>query len=271
MQSVIIPLHEIKENIIIRKIEKSISLNFKGTHQHNFYEMLYFSYTEEGLTHSIDFKESVIKTNCIYMLKPGQVYHLSRTAQKGYLIAIKPEYLNSFHHNFDSFLHFILPNEIRMDENDLHTTAQLIQLIQNELSLKKREDLISTLVNSLITQCILSFNENIRKSDIDKRILKLITLIDNHYLHEREIPFYANEMSLSEKRLGVLTRQTLGYTVKGLIQQRILLEAKRLISQGNMSFKNIAFDLGFVDASYFSRFFKKYSGSTPEQFKSSLG
>lgn len=95
MQSAIIPLHEIKENIIIRRIEESTSLNFKGTHRHNFYEILHFSYTEEGLTHSIDFKESVIQTNCIYMLKPGQVYHMNRTVQKGYLIAIKPEYLNS--------------------------------------------------------------------------------------------------------------------------------------------------------------------------------
>ncbi len=270
MQAVVIPLHEIKDNIIIRRIEESILLNFKGIHRHNFYEILFFSYTEEGLTHSIDFKESAIETDCIYMLKPGQVYHLNRTVQKGFLIAIKPEYLNSFHHNFDSFLHFTLPDQIRMDESDLHTTAQLIQLIHRELSLKKREDLISALVNSLITQCILSFNENIRKSGIDKRILGLIALIDNHYLTEREVTFYAAQMSLSEKRLGVLTRQALGYTVKGLIQQRILLEAKRLISQGNLSFKSIAFQLGFVDASYFSRFFRKYSGSTPEQFKASL-
>ncbi|GEM_PF-6633155 len=51
MQSAIIPLHEIKENIIIRRIEESTSLNFKGTHRHNFYEILHFSYTEEGLTH----------------------------------------------------------------------------------------------------------------------------------------------------------------------------------------------------------------------------
>ena len=158
-----------------------------------------------------------------------------------------------------------------MDGNDLHTTIQVMQLIHNELSLKNREDLISGLTNTLITQLILSFNDNIRKSGIDKRVLKLIALIDEHCLTQREVTFYANQMSLSEKRLGVLTKQALKLTVKGLIQQRILLEAKRLINQGNMSFKSIAFQLGFEDASYFSRFFKKYSGVTPEQFKASLG
>jgi len=266
-----IPLHEINENIIIRIIEQSDPLNFKGTHRHNFYEFLYFNYTEKNQTHIIDFKELPINTDCIYILKPRQVYEMELTTQKGYLIGIKAEYLNSFHPNFDSFLHFTLPDKIEMDRNDLNTIEQITLLIQNELSLKHRTDLISSLVNTLVTQCILSFNDNIKKSGIDKRVLKLIALIDEHYLKEREVTFYANEMSLSEKRLGVLTKQALGYTVKGIIQQRILLEAKRLISQGTLSFKNIAFQLEFVDASYFSRFFKKYSGITPEEFKSSLG
>lgn len=266
-----IPLHELSENIIVKKIEKSSPLNFKGTHRHNFYEMLYFTYAAEDQVHSIDFKKSKIETDCFYMLKPGQVYDMELTTQKGYLIAIKSEYLNSFHPNFDSYLYFTLPDKIQMDSNDLNTMEQTILLIRNELTQKKRTDLISSLVNTLVTQCILSFNDNIKKSGIDKRVLQLITLIDEYYPIEREVTFYASRLSLSEKRLGVLTRQALGYTVKGLIQQRILLEAKRLINQGNLSFKSIAFQLGFVDASYFSRFFKKYSGITPEQFKYSLG
>lgn len=270
MQTEAIPLHDMRENILIRKIEESTSQNFKGVHCHNFYEILYFSYTEEGVTHSIDFKEAVVKTSCIYILKPGQVYSMYRTVQKGYLIAIKPEYLNSFHHNFDSYLHFTLPNEIQMDENDLYTTGQLIQLLHSELLLKRREDLISSLTNTLVTQLILSFNDNIQKSGIDKRVLRLIALIDKHYLIEHEVAFYAKEMSLSEKRLGVITKRSIGVTVKQLIQKRILLEAKRLISQRELSFKNIAYQLGFIDASYFSRFFKIYSGLTPEQFRSSL-
>lgn len=265
-----IPLHEINKNIVIREIKTSSSLNFKGTHRHNFYEMLFFTYVEDGTTHFIDFKELSIQTDCVYMLKPGQIYNMELTTQKGYLIAIKTEYLNSFHPNFDSYLYFTLPDKIQMDCSDLNTIKQTILLIRNELSHKCRTDLISSLVNVILTQCILSFNDAIRKSGIDKRILKLIALIDEHYQTEREVSFYANAMSLSEKRLGVLTRQTLEHTVKQLIQQRLLLEAKRLINQDNLSFKSIAFRLGFTDASYFSRFFKKYSGLTPEQFKSSL-
>lgn len=270
MQADSIPLHEIDKNVIVRKIEKSTRLNFKGIHRHNFYEILYYTYTGDGATHSIDFKESEIKTDCIYLLKPGQAYEMQRTTQRGYLIAIKAAYFNSFHTNFDSYIHFTLPDRIQMDKDDLNTVEQSILSIYNELSKRHRTDLLYCFVYTLITQCILSYNDNIRKSGIDKRILKLISIIDEHYLTQREIKFYAAQISLSEKRLGVLTRQSLGYTVKQLIQQRLLLEAKRLICTGNLSFKSIAFMLGFADASYFSRFFRKYSGYTPEQFKSSL-
>ena len=130
--------------------------------------------------------------------------------------------------------------------------------------------MISGLTNALITQFILSFNDNVQKSGVDKRILRLVALIDEYYLKEHEVAFYAKEMTLSEKRLGVITKQSLGLTVKQLNQRRLLLEAKRLISERELSFKSIAFQLGFADAYYFSRFFRKYSGSTPEQFKISI-
>lgn len=265
-----IPLHETMSNIVIKRIEKNGPLNFDGIHRHSFYELLYFSEAEDTMVHSIDFKEITIRTDCIYLIKPGQVHHIIKTNQKGYLIAIKPEYLNSFYHNFNSYLHLTLPDEIVMDKNDLHSTIQIIKLLEHELSLKSRKDLIGELTSTLISQLILAYNENIKKSNIDKRVLKLVALIDQYYLTEREVAFYANEMSLSEKRLGVLSKHSLGHTVKGLIQQRILLEAKRLISLGTLSFKSISFELRFIDASYFSRFFKKYANMTPEEFKVSL-
>ncbi|MFP7654437.1 helix-turn-helix domain-containing protein [Chryseobacterium proteolyticum] len=52
-----------------------------------------------------------------------------------------------------------------------------------------------------------------------------------------------------------------------MIAQRLLLEAKRELSFGALTVKEVAFRLGFNDSSYFSRFFKKHSGYSPEQFK----
>lgn len=90
------------------------------------------------------------------------------------------------------------------------------------------------------------------------------------YLSEHETSFYAAKVSLGNKRLNALAKQELGITVKQLIQERLVLEAKRRISYGSETSKSIAFGLGFKDISYFSRLFKQHTGMTPEEFKNSI-
>ena len=63
--------------------------------------------------------------------------------------------------------------------------------------------------------------------------------------------------------MNELTKKAVGHTVKQLIDQRLLLEAKRMISHGASSFKEIAFDLGFSEASYFTRFSRNKADTRP--------
>ncbi len=62
----------------------------------------------------------------------------------------------------------------------------------------------------------------------------------------------------------------LGKTAGELIRDRVLLEAKRLLTNGDMSITELAYDLNFQDNSYFNRFFKKYADVTPEEFRKSF-
>ena len=52
-----------------------------------------------------------------------------------------------------------------------------------------------------------------------------------------------------------------------MIRERILLEAKRLLVHSPQTVAEIAYQLNFEDTSYFGRFFKKHTGTTPEQFR----
>ena len=120
-------------------------------------------------------------------------------------------------------------------------------------------------MHALITHLLLLYTDT--RVDQDIRVSKVLSLIDKHYINERSTDFYAREVNLSNKRMNELTKKAVGHTVKQLIDQRLLLEAKRMISSGASSFKEIAFSLGFSEASYFTRFFKEQSGCTPEQFR----
>ena len=59
----------------------------------------------------------------------------------------------------------------------------------------------------------------------------------------------------------------MGKTITRLVHDRLLLEAKRELVYGNLSIKDIGYILGFEDPSYFSRFFKKYTGIEASKFK----
>jgi AraC-like DNA-binding protein len=74
-------------------------------------------------------------------------------------------------------------------------------------------------------------------------------------------------MNLSPKHLNEICRVGLNKTVGDLIQQRVLLESKRLLAYTSKNISEIAEELNFSDKSYFIRFFKKYTSLPPEQFR----
>jgi AraC family transcriptional regulator, transcriptional activator of pobA len=70
--------------------------------------------------------------------------------------------------------------------------------------------------------------------------------------------------------LNIIVKEITGLTVNELIHKRIILEAKRLLINEHLDILQIAFELGFKDASYFARFFKRSTGLSPTQFRNDI-
>ncbi len=81
---------------------------------------------------------------------------------------------------------------------------------------------------------------------------------------------FADQLSVHINHLNRAIRQTTGRTTSMAITHRLLLEAKGLLSQTNWNISEIAYCLGFEDASYFIRLFKKHTGATPGQFREQI-
>jgi AraC family transcriptional activator of pobA len=94
-------------------------------------------------------------------------------------------------------------------------------------------------------------------------------LVNQHYVEKRLPKEYAAMLYVTPNYLNALCRDLLGKSAGQLIRDRILLEAKRLLVNTDISISEIAYRLNFKDNSYFTKFFKKYSGVTPEDFKTS--
>jgi AraC-like DNA-binding protein len=77
-------------------------------------------------------------------------------------------------------------------------------------------------------------------------------------------------MSVSEKKLNKATNQVLGKSPKEIIDERVVLEAKRLLVHTSKSIKEVGFELGFDEPTNFIKYFKKHVGRTPIEFKGSF-
>lgn len=98
-------------------------------------------------------------------------------------------------------------------------------------------------------------------------IRKYNMLVENHYKKEHRVSFYAEKLHRSPKTLANLFAIYNHKSPLMVIQERVLLESKRLLMYTDKSAKEIAYELGFEDAAYFSRFFKQNAGQSPSDFR----
>jgi len=91
--------------------------------------------------------------------------------------------------------------------------------------------------------------------------------VEAHFREHKKLPYYAESLAITSVRLNKICQQIGGCSPKQVISERLLQEAKRLLSLGEGSSAEIAYALGFADPAYFNRFFKTQSGMTPLSYR----
>lgn len=98
-------------------------------------------------------------------------------------------------------------------------------------------------------------------------LARFIRLVESHYREHLSVDDLAHRTGLSSVHLNNLCRQLTGQTALQIIHQRLLLEAKRNLIYTTMNISQLADHLGFSDPAYFSRFFRRLSGTSPQAFR----
>jgi len=100
-----------------------------------------------------------------------------------------------------------------------------------------------------------------------QQIRQFGALLNEHFRTQRSAGDYAELLHLSPNHLNALCRRALNKTASTLIHVRVIVEAQRLLSHSALGVAQVAYELGFEDASYFGRYFHKYVGTTPEAYR----
>jgi AraC family transcriptional activator of pobA len=246
-------------------------------HKHTFYHVVLF--TEGSGTQIIDFEQFDIHPGEIYFMIPGHVHSWEfKSDPDGYIINFSESLFNSFIANPQYLEQFAflkgIPKDSVIDLNR-ETLADVIYLFKQIINEVKKKDKFSLdQVYFYLMSLFIRVGRNTPDSAVKRMpVQNQNTLFNfrklvNQYYTEKKLPKeYAAMLFITPNYLNVICRKELSKSAGAVIRDRILLEAKRLLINMDMSISEIAYQLNFKDNSYFSKFFKKYTSQTPEEFK----
>lgn len=229
--------------------------------------------TEGKGKHFIDFETYEIKSFTAFLLTPGQVHSWELSADtKGFVLFFTPSfYLMNRQDKKLSDLPFISTGGIQLDSQKEKPLVLLLNEMvkENGLAEMGRDELLRSSLDILLIR-MSRYHYAVESSStptVTMQIRQLQSLIEKHFLTLKSASDYADKMNITPKHLNDVCKKALNKTVSDLIHERQFLEAKRLLAYTNTTIKLIADHLGFNDKSYFNRFFKKYMGIPPEQFR----
>lgn len=236
-------------------------------HLHGFYEIIWFQ--KGSGTHYVDFNQYPIAPGTIFFISPGQIHSFdTKHDQEGYVLKICAEL-------FDDFVSLSC---VTVQDKDSAALEMLIGAMQKELkkedSLGHREAL-HALVKLFVIMVRRSYAEinpsapNPHKVSY-KAFLNFRKLIEENYCRLHTVKDYASLLNVSSKTLTLYVNECSKYSPLELINNRIILEAKRLLRYSVLSVKEIAFRLGFEDPSYFAKFFKRLVKQSPADYRESF-
>ncbi|MDO5523576.1 MAG: helix-turn-helix domain-containing protein [Bacteroidia bacterium] len=233
-------------------------------------------------TFSIDFSEYSFSGNTILFFAPYQ--HFQWKGDKDTPIDVL-----SFHGDFYCieyhkkevacngllFNNIYLYPHIQVPDLDRVEVLQLFEKMQRE---KETAEVFSESILKAYLQLILALCSKQKqlqiieeKNTLNDDVVSIQQLIDTFFLQERSPSFFASALSLSPSAFTKKVKQYFGKTPTQLIQDRVVLEAKKLLHLTYKSIKEISAELNFDDEFYFSRYFKKNVGLSPAHYREKVG
>ena len=249
-------------------------------HRHTYYHI--FLFTCGGGAVTIDFEHYQLHPGRIYFMIPGQVHtwDVITPETNGYVFNFSENIFRTFITTPDYLYQFPflrgIPSDsvIDLEGNALKEVTHFFKQLLHEAGKEDSFSMEQICFHLMSLFISVSRHEKIpaqkNKPLLGQKILSAYRkLIDDHYKETTLPKDYAAMLYITPHRLNALCNDLLGMSAGALIRNRIILEAKRLLVNVDMSITEIAYELNFSDNSYFSKFFKKYAAVTPEEFRKS--
>jgi AraC family transcriptional activator of pobA len=235
----------------------------------------------------VDFSEYDFIENQLLAFSPYQPFMLKSDVKlEGVIINFHPEFFCIHKHQAEIACNGILFNNIykppyvSVDEHSQNILDMVVDQMITEMQnteLAQYELLVSYLKIFLITTTRLKNQQQPEEELLNNDntapfiLQNLKNFIETNFKTKHSASDYADLLNITPKALAKITKNHFNKTLTDLISERIIIEAKRELYLTNKAVKEIAFELGYDDEHYFSRFFKNNAAVSPQMYRDTVG
>lgn len=220
----------------------------------------------------IDMTPYQLQNNSVYFTGPSQIIvkeEFTKLWSTG--IAFTREFLSFQDDKLPLILNPYNRNELVLKADDVNFVEDIMTKINEEYQRpgEWQQRMLSGYLAILLTHLSRIYADDV--PPVDKTLLKSFQeKINKHFRELHEVGDYASLLHISAGHLSEVVKTQSGKPAIKHIHERLVMEARRLLFHTEHASKEIAFDLGFTDASYFNRFFKRETGITPAEYRASI-
>ncbi|WP_143307070.1 helix-turn-helix domain-containing protein [Chitinophaga vietnamensis] len=241
-------------------------------HKHDFFMLLVVS--RGSGVHTIDFNDYAVKARRVFFLAPGQAHQWTMSANTGgYQVMFSAAFLAQQGPLWPFFTPSAAPwlqlDAVQYTQLTHELSLMLEEASQRSVSARILHHRLQIVLLMLQRWYTTAYPEDTAAAP-HHLINRFLVLLEKHYAQHSEVSFYAGKLHVTASYLNLVCRKACGHTAGTYIRERLLLEAKRMLTLTDMDVKGVAYALGFNDTSYFSRFFRRYTGKTPLDFRRHL-
>ncbi len=246
-------------------------------HRHSSYVLVFF--TKGSGTHEVDFDVFSIQPGSMFFLQPGQMHHWNLSDDvNGFVIFYSQEMYNLYFGQktiADYPFYSSVDNKPEMvfEVSELKAILPYFEslIVETQSNQLLKQDKIMNLLDIIHIEIARKYSETHlhEAHSYNVKIKNFEVLLENNFKTEKAPFFYASQLNITLKHLNRICNEMLQKTTTEVITARIILEAKRMLMDKKFTVNEIATELGFDDYSYFTRLFKKHTGMTPTDFRTS--
>lgn len=227
------------------------------------------------LTLKLDFKEQPMGANGFLVILPGTEIEVETGPDsEAILLAIA---INCIKMDgrvlaadiFRLFVSFYKRPEIGVSAGAMKKIMQIMAMVEDEYVEKEASfDILWSYIKIILLLLVRDRGRDLTIPDKNlERLEGFFSLVAENAKKGKPIRYYAEKLNISTKRLNQVLQSITNKSPSYFIQEQLVIDAKRRLIKGDLTVNEIAYELGFTDRAYFSRFFKFWTGLPPNKFR----